>query len=90
MSVSQFQPVFDPTPEDTAAQKIATNTLLLGLKTVSQRAVAALLDLFTLITVASAWWLWWSTPDPNVHQIVSLGLYALFVLAANIVVRRRR
>jgi hypothetical protein len=63
--------------------------LLLGLKTLSQRALTAISDLFTLVTVFGAWWLWHETPDPNPAQIVSLSIFAAFVLAANWLVRRR-
>lgn len=63
--------------------------LLLSLKALSQRAIAAISDLFFLLTVASCFWLWYLTPEPNAYQIVSLSLYALFVLAANWLVRRK-
>lgn len=62
---------------------------MLALKALSQRFVVALLDLFCLVTVTGAWWLWHSIPDPNVNQIVSLSIFALFVLAANVIVRRK-
>lgn len=64
------------------------NLLTLGLRALSQRAVAAIADLFTLATVASAWWLWMLTPNPNINQIVSLSLYGMLILAANWIVRR--
>lgn len=63
--------------------------LTLGLRTLSQRAVAAVADLFTLLTVASAWWLWLSIPHPDSYQLISLTIYALLILAANWIVRRR-
>jgi len=66
----------------------AANLLMLSLKALSQRAVAALADLFTLLTVASAFWVWCSVLDPNTYQIVSHSIYGLFVLAANWIVRR--
>lgn len=62
--------------------------LMLGLKALSQRAIAEARTYFTLLSVASAWWLWWSVPDPSNTQIVSLSIYAVFVLAANVIVRR--
>jgi hypothetical protein len=73
-----------------AANAAAASALALGLKTLSQRAIAATKDIFTLLSAASCFWLWNSTPDPNQMQIVSLSLYALFVLAANVIVRRIR
>ena len=74
-----------PLPQGT---DLGTQALILGLKALSQRFVAAIAKLFTLATVGSAFWLWWSTPSPNIYQIVSLTIYALFVLAANWIVRR--
>ena len=88
MEKRQFQVVeeYPDTPEKTDA---GTQALLLALKALSQRAIAAIADLFMLVTVGSAFWLWYLTPAPDVFQIVSLTIYALFVLAANWIVRRR-
>ena len=55
----------------------------------ARSTIAAVADLFMLATVGSAFWLWWSTPAPDIYQIVSLSIYAAFVLAANYIVRRR-
>ena len=66
------------------------NLLFLALQALSQRALAGVKDLFTLLSVASAFWLWLSIPDPNIQQIVSLTIYAVFVLSANLIVRRIR
>ena len=73
-----------PTPESSQDVKL----LGLALKALSQRAVAAIADLFTLLTVFGAWWLWHSIPDPNPNQIVALTIFAMFTLAANWLVRR--
>lgn len=75
-----------PAPQQTSA---ATDVLLLSLKTLSQRALTAIADLFTLLTVGSAFWLWYSVHDPNVYQIINNTIYGIFVLAANWIVRRR-
>jgi hypothetical protein len=72
----------------TAPDEVGTSLLLLGLQTVGKRFVAALADLFCLVTVASAFFLWNAIPSPNVYQIVSLTIYAVFVLAANWIVRK--
>lgn len=69
--------------------KVAVTMIMLGLKALSQRALTAISDLFTLITVGSAFWLWSTIPAPNDRQIASLTIYALFVLAANVIVRRK-
>lgn len=69
-------------------REAAVQMLLLLLGTLSKRTLVALDNCFTLITVGSAFWLWSSIPNPSVQQIVALGIYALFVLAANIIVRK--
>jgi len=67
----------------------AIGMLGLALRALSQRALIAVADLFTLITVMSVFWLWWSIADPNEKQITALSIYALFILAANVIVRRK-
>jgi hypothetical protein len=76
-------------PKPAVEQGVAIAMLTIGLKALSQRALIAATDLFTLITVGSAFWLWYLTPDPNDKQIISLSIYAIFVLAANYIVRRK-
>ena len=92
MAERKFEVVRDDDEAETPsrAQEAGTAALLLGLKALSQRAIAAIADLFMLVTVASGWWLWASIPDPNDRQIVALTLYAAFVLGANYIVRRIR
>lgn len=75
-----------PAPVDNG---VAIAMLTIGLKALSQRALTAATDLFTLATVASAFWLWSTIPAPNDRQIASLTIYALFILAANVIVRRK-
>ena len=75
-----------PPPADNGA---AIRLVMLALASLSQRAVIALADLFTLLTVGSAFWLWNSIPEPNDRQIAALAIYALFVLAINWIVRRK-
>lgn len=84
----------DESPETEAVSsrpepQLGVDLLALGLKTVSQRFVAALVNLFTLVTMTGTWFLWYKTPDPNPTQIVSLTIFAGFVLAANWLVRRK-
>lgn len=62
--------------------------LRMGLKALSQRSLIALSSLFTLLTVGSAFWLFMSIRDPNTMQLVEMGMYSGFVLAANVIVRR--
>lgn len=76
----------DQAPQATGVQ-IAMLTI--ALKALSQRALVAATDLFTLITCAGAWWLWYLTPSPTYQQIVHNSIFAVFVLAANYIVRRK-
>jgi hypothetical protein len=90
MAARQFEVVSDETPAvEKPDNSFATRALMLGLQALSQRAIAAIADLFMLATVGSAFWLWYLTPKPDLFQIASLTIYALFVLAANFIVRRR-
>lgn len=66
----------------------ATAAMMLALKALSQRAIAAVKDIFTLVSVGSAFWLFMSIRDPNTYQLVELGLFSVFILAANWIVRR--
>jgi hypothetical protein len=68
---------------------VAIAMLTVALKALSQRALVAATDLFTLITCLAAWYLWYLTPAPTDRQIISLSIYALFTLAANYIVRRK-
>jgi hypothetical protein len=91
--VRQFTPVeiHEEQPDPAlarAANAAALSALALGLKTLSQRAIAATRDIFTLLSIGSGFWLWNSIPNPSNTQIISLSLYALFILAANVIVRR--
>lgn len=80
-----------PKPADTAAlAKINTEMLLLALKALSQRALTAITNLFTVVLVASAWWLWTNVlPNPTTNQLIALGGYALFCLLIEMVRRRK-
>jgi hypothetical protein len=63
--------------------------LMLGLGALSKRAVIALQSAFVLLATASAFALWWSVmPSPTVLQLVGLSIYALFCLAASVIVRK--
>lgn len=75
-----------PAPVDNG---VAIAMLTIGLKALSQRALTAATDLFTLLTVSAAFYLWYLTPTPNDRQIISLTIYGLFTLAANWIVRRK-
>lgn len=74
--------------QSTPAEQAGMQMLFMGLKALSQRALIALSALFTLLTVGSAFWLFMSIRDPNTMQLIECGMYALFILAANMIVRR--
>ena len=79
----------DTPPRIPIGEKFATDALMLALKGLSQRAIIAVDNLFTLLTVGSAFWLWLSIPSPSTYQLIGLAMYAVFVLAANWIVRRK-
>jgi hypothetical protein len=86
----------EPVPEETDPAEPAAGghdagmaMLMMGLGALSKRALAAMPALFAVPAVGSAFLLWYLTPKPDVYQIVSLTIYALFVLAAAWLVRTR-
>lgn len=89
--VRQFTPIEIPDdlpPQESKSAEFAASALALALKALSQRAIAAIADLFMLTTVGSAFVLWYLTPRPDIFQIVSLSIYGAFILLANWIVRR--
>ena len=63
--------------------------LMTSLKALSQRALVALASMVDLLLIASAFALWFMIiATPDVSQLVGVGMYALFILAA-IHLRRR-
>jgi hypothetical protein len=82
-------PAPPPAPKTSAIDWGALQLLGVALTALSQRALVALGQCFTLLTVASAFYLWYLTPEPTDRQIVSLAIYAVFVLVVNVIVRRR-
>lgn len=93
MAQPQFEVVEDDPPEPTSspAEGAALDILLLLLKPLSQKTVIALGNLFSLLTVVSVFWLSLAIipKDPSTQQLVGLGGYAAFVIAVNIIVRRK-
>jgi hypothetical protein len=76
-----------PAPQ---ASNVQIAMLTIALKALSQRALVAATDLFSLITIMSCFYLWYLTPEPNDRQIVSLSLYGVLILAINWIVRTRK
>jgi len=78
-------PVTPPEPKPDPA----VSMMLFALKGLSERAVIEFSRLFTLLTVASAWYLWWTVlPNPTYTQLGGLTLYAAFLLAIHYLRRR--
>lgn len=78
-----------PPKDKPGLDEAATAMLLLGLKTLSQRFIVALSNLFTLLTCVSAFILWQNVlPNPTGLQLTGLGLYGVFILLLHIVRRK--
>jgi hypothetical protein len=78
-----------PPPTDRRDER-AAQALMLALTALSQRALVALASLFSLATVASVFWLGMAiSANPSPYQIGTLAIYAGFVIAVNIIVRRK-
>lgn len=78
------------TEQPAQATGVQVAMLRIALTALSQRAAIAVMDAFTLITCAGAWWLWYLTPSPNTFQIIHNSIFAVFVLATNWIVRGRK
>lgn len=76
-------------PPKTNHNAALVGALMLAIATISKRAFIALLDTFSLITAASAFWLFFSFTNPTIYQIVHATIYALFILAINWIVRKQ-
>lgn len=92
-NVRRFEPVeiHEEQPDPAlarAANAAAVSALALGLKALSQRAIGGLRAAFTLLSAGAIFYVWVSTPDPKPLQIVSMTIFALVMLAANVIVRR--
>lgn len=83
----KIEPVVEETEQSTA-DRTGFELLRVGLKALSQRTLIALSALFTLLTVGSAFWLFMSIHEPNTMQLIQIGMYAAFVLAINLIVKR--
>lgn len=93
MAAEPFRVITDDeteqSPKQDRLEKIGINALMLGLGALSKRTLIALSNLFTLLTVISAFALWWSVlPNPTLYQLVGLTIYAVFLLIVNWLVRR--
>ena len=71
--------------------RIDPDVILLQLRMLAQRTAIAVADLYSLLTVASVFCLALLIipHDPSSYQLAGLAGYALFVVAINVIVRRK-
>jgi len=87
--ISEDDPPKRPSKTDQALESAGIQTLMLGLGALSKRAIVALQSMFVLLATGSAFVLWWSVmPNPSILQLTGLSIYAMFVLAASVIVRK--
>jgi hypothetical protein len=88
-SVQSVEPEQAPLPS--RADAAAIQMIKIALSALWQRYVIAVADSFVLFAGASVFALFYTAqPDPTVKQLIMLGLYAVFVLAASAMVLWRR
>ena len=89
MAKPQFEVVEDETP--TPATDDGTKALDVLLAIFSQKTGVALNGFYSLLTVLSVFWLSFVIipHDPSTQQLVGLGGYAAFVIAVNVIVRKK-
>ena len=97
MSMSGTQrPIFQPVPDEPqaahdAAANMGTRLILAGLHALSQRALTAISDLFSLILIGAVWLLADHVLDnPTPHQIGTVALFAVFCLLIDVIRRRTK
>ena len=86
---------FDETPptrnpeSNSAVTEAATAAVFLALKALSQRAIVAVSELFTLLTAGSVCYLWLQVlPQPTMIQLESVSIYSVFILVLHLLRRR--
>ena len=91
MAKPLFEVVEDDNSNTAQAEPDPSKTLDVLLAIFSQKTEAMLSGFYSLLTVASVFWLSFVIipNSPSIQQLVGLGGYAAFVLAVNVIVRRR-
>ena len=87
MATPQFEVVRDEPPQATEHEPDTPRLLDLLLLLLKPQLIL----FYSLLTVASVFWLSLVIipHDPSIQQLVGLGGYAAFVIAVNIIVRRK-
>ena len=88
----QFEVVRDDPPEVATTEPADSSKALDVLLAIfSQKTATALHGVFALVTVALVFWISYVIipNNPSVQQLIGLGGFAVFVVAVNIIVRRK-
>jgi len=82
----------DPAPQaDSQQPNVGMQLLLLALKTLSQRTVVAIAALRGMVLAGAVFWLSMVVVEsPSVLKLVGLGIFAAFVLLAEMMVSKKR
>ena len=85
------QPRFEVVEEPDPKPAVDIDVILVQMRLLAQRAAIAVADLYSLLTVASVFCLaLLIVPhDPSSYQLAGLAGYAVFVVAVNVIVRRK-
>lgn len=85
-----FQVVEDSAPTAPAQSNLAAQKMLLfALGSLSKRAIAGVSAAFSLLGVASVWFLWYTVlPDPTVPKLIGVGMYSVFLLVLELIRKR--
>lgn len=77
-----------PAKAEREASMIA-QTMALLVSGLSKKALVAISNCFTALSLGTAFWLWQSVlPEPSPNQLIGLGGYAVFILSLEYVRRR--
>jgi len=89
----QFEVIDNDAPNNppAAAESDPSKFVDVLLAIFSQKTAVMVSGFYSLLTVASVFWLSYVIipNNPSVYQLVGLGGYASFVIAVNIIVRRK-
>lgn len=89
MAKPQFEVVEDEPSNPAPADPSRAVDILLAI--FSEKTGAVVSGFYSLLTVGSLFWLSYDIipHDPSVQQLIGLGGYAAFIIALNVIVRRK-
>lgn len=87
--MAQFE-VIDGGENRQSKDELAARQLLkFALGQLSRRTLVAAAASFTLLGVASVWFLWYTVlPDPTVPKLIGVGMYSVFLLVLELIRKR--